>query len=193
MPRSPRASRLLPIVLGSVGIVFPFLVYFGLQVLPPAVLALVLLSLVGLRLAVDRARVPAWLWPLCWIAVAGLLAAATWAPVAAMTAYPILVSLGFAAVFGHSLLRGPSIVERIARLRDPHLPDWVVAYTRHVTTVWVGFFLLNAAISAATALSGDLQLWTLYNGVVSYALMGTLFAGEFAVRTYLRRRPRVTS
>jgi uncharacterized membrane protein len=193
MLRSPRASRLLPIVLGSVGIVFPFLVYFGLQVLKPSVLAVVLLGLVGLRLAVDRARVPAWLWPLCWIAVAGLLAAATWAPVAAMTAYPILVSLGFAAVFGHSLVRGPSIVERIARLREPHLPDWAVTYTRHVTAVWVVFFLLNAAISTATAVSDDLQLWTLYNGVVSYVLMGTLFAGEFAVRTYLRRRQRVTS
>jgi uncharacterized membrane protein len=176
-----------------VGIVFPFLVYFGLQVLKPGVLALVLLGLVGLRLAVDRARVPAWLWPLCWIAVAALLAAALWAPVAAMTAYPILVSLGFALVFGHSLRHGPSVVERIARLRDPHLPDWAVVYTRNVTAVWVGFFLLNAAVSAATALSSDLHLWTLYNGVISYILMGALFAGEFAVRSYLRRRARVAS
>ena len=191
MPSSPRVSRLLPLVLGGVGVAFPFLVYFGLQVLPPALLAVALLGLVGIRLLVDRARVPAWLLPLCWAAVGGLLAAAFWVPVAAMTAYPILVSLALAAVFGQSLVRGPSVVERIARLRDPHLPDWVSGYARTVTIVWLVFFLANAAISAATALADDLQLWTFYNGFVSYVLMGSLFAAEFAVRSYLRWRQRV--
>lgn len=191
MPRSLRASRVLPVVLGGVGVVFPFLVYFGLQVLPPAALAVGLLSLVGVKLLLERARIPAWLMPLCWLAIILLLAAAAWAPVGAMTAYPIIVSLGLAAVFGHSLLRGPSVVERIARLRDPHLPAWVVGYTRNVTKVWLVFFLANAAVSAATAIAGDLQLWTLYNGFISYMLMGCVFVAEFAVRSYLRRRQRV--
>jgi uncharacterized membrane protein len=174
-----------------VGVVFPFLVYFGLQVLPPAALAVGLLSLVGAKLLVERARIPAWLLPLCWLAILLLLAATAWAPVGAMTAYPIVVSLGLAAVFGHSLLHGPCVVERIARLRDPHLPAWVVGYTRTVTKVWLVFFLANAAMSAATAIAGDLQLWTLYNGFVSYILMGCIFVAEFAVRSYLRRRQRV--
>lgn len=191
MLRSPRASRVLPVVLGGVGVVFPFLVYFGLQVLPPAALAVGLLSLVGLKLLLERARIPAWLLPLCWSAIILLLAATVWAPIGAMTAYPIVVSLGLAAVFGHSLLRGPCVVERIARLRDPHLPAWVVLYTRNVTKLWLAFFLANAAISAATAIGGDLRIWTLYNGLISYALMGCLFAAEFAVRSHLRRRQRV--
>lgn len=191
MPRFPQTSRLLPALLGGVGLAFPFLVYFGLQVLPPATLALGLLSLAAIKLYLDRARVPAWLLPVGWLAIVLLAAAALVVPVGAMTAYPILVSLSFAAVFGHSLLRGPSVVERIARLREPYLPDWVVGYTRIVTMVWFVFFLANATLSAATALSGDLQLWTLYNGLVSYVLMGCLFAGEFAVRSYLRRRQRV--
>lgn len=191
MPSLPRASRPVAIALGCVGVVFPFLVYFGLQVLPPVILALGLLGLLALRLLLDRHRIPAWIWPVCLGAMALLLVAAAWAPVTAMSAYPILVNLGLAAVFGHSLVWGPSVIERLARLREPHLPDWVRRYTRHVTIVWLGFFLVNAAISAATALAGDLQLWTLYNGFISYVLMGCLFAGEFAVRTYLRRRARV--
>lgn len=173
------------------GVVFPFLVYFGLQVLPPAALAIGLLSLVGAKLLIERARIPAWLRPLCGLAIVLLLAATAWAPVGAMTAYPIVVSLGLAAVFAHSLLHGPCVVERIARLRDPHLPVWVVGYTRNVTKVWLVFFLANAAISAATAIAGDLEMWTLYNGLISYALMGCLFAAEFSVRSYLRRRQRV--
>ena len=192
MPRSPRASRFFAVALGGVGVVFPFLVYFGLQVLPPAALAVGLLSLRRRQIAASiSARIPAWLLPLCWLAIILLLAAAAWAPVGAMTAYPIFVSLGLAAVFGHSLLHGPSVIERIARLRDPHLPDWVVGYTRNVTKVWLVFFLANAAVSAATAIAGDLQLWTLYNGFISYVLMGCVFVAEFAVRSYLRRRQRV--
>lgn len=51
-----------------------------------------------------------------------------------------------------------------------------------MTRVWSGFFLANAAVSSATVWYGDQWLWSVYNGVVFYVLMGGLMAGEMAVR-----------
>ena len=58
---------------------------------------------------------------------------------------------------------------------------------RKVTQVWCVFLLVNAALSAATALWGDLAVWTLYNGLISYGVMGTLFAVEYAIRRRVQR------
>jgi len=52
------------------------------------------------------------------------------------------------------------------------------------------FFLINAALSAATAMSGSLKLWTLYNGFISYIAMGVMFAGEFLIRQVVHQRIR---
>jgi uncharacterized membrane protein len=124
--------------------------------------------------------------PVSWIAAAGALLLVSLSPLAGLKSYPILVNLGFAALFAHSLWRPPTVIERIARLRHPDLPISTVPYLRKVTAVWLGFFLGNAAISAATAVSGSLELWTLYNGFVSYVLIGLLFAGEWVLRGFLR-------
>ena len=47
------------------------------------------------------------------------------------------------ALFGLSLKFGPPLVERLARLQEPELPEHAVRYTRQVTAVWAGFFLAN--------------------------------------------------
>ncbi len=45
------------------------------------------------------------------------------------------------ALFSASLLQKQTLVERLARLQEPELPDSGVRYTRTVTKVWCGFFL----------------------------------------------------
>tara|TARA_B100000424_G_scaffold106744_1_gene80350 strand:- start:659 stop:1276 length:618 start_codon:yes stop_codon:yes gene_type:complete len=104
-----------------------------------------------------------------------------------LRAYPVLVNLAMLSVFATSLWRGMPVIERLARLQEPDLPDAGVGYTRKVTRVWCGFFVFNASVAAATALYADLATWTLYNGLVSYVLMGLLFCGEWLVRRRLRR------
>jgi len=51
-----------------------------------------------------------------------------------------------------------------------------------VTQVWCGFFMLNGGIALATALWSSFEIWSLYNGLIAYLLMGTLFVGEYLVR-----------
>lgn len=104
--------------------------------------------------------------------------------------YPILVSALMLFQFAWSLAHPPSLVEQLARLaqRGKELPPQASRYCRTVTKVWVGFFCLNIVISALTALCGSWEIWALYNGGISYVLMGLLVAGEWLIRRRLQAR-----
>ncbi|MBT4752356.1 MAG: hypothetical protein HOO07_01735 [Candidatus Marinimicrobia bacterium] len=78
-----------------------------------------------------------------------------------------------------------SIIERIARISEPDLTDKAIAYTRKVTWVWSLFFLLNGVLAVITALWASEEIWLLYNGLIAYILIFTLFQGELIVRKYI--------
>lgn len=108
--------------------------------------------------------------------------------------YPVAVNGAFLIVFAASLFTEASIITRLAKLtaKEP-LDDRAIKYTRTVTKIWCIFFLTNGSMSFYTVISGDLELWTLYNGLVSYILMGILFAVEYLVRIILIRKAKVSS
>ena len=101
--------------------------------------------------------------------------------------YPVAINSALLLLFGASLRRGPSLIESIARLREPERPPAAVQYTRRVTQAWCLFFLLNGGAALYTALACSMEVWALYNGGIAYLLMGLLFAGEFCLRQQLRR------
>jgi len=102
--------------------------------------------------------------------------------------YPVLVNVGLLGAFATSLIFPPSLVERMARVREPDLPALAVGYMRRVTQVWCVFFAINGAVALTTALWASSAVWSLYNGVVAYLLIGLLFAGEYLVRCRFKRR-----
>ncbi|WP_225388392.1 hypothetical protein [Escherichia coli] len=104
--------------------------------------------------------------------------------------YPVVVNAVMLAVFGGSLWSAMPIVERLARLQEPDLPEKGVRYTRHVTQIWCGFFIINGGIALFTTLYADMSLWTAWNGMIAYLLMGTLMAGEWLVRRQVMKRDR---
>ncbi|MEN3293994.1 MAG: hypothetical protein V7642_3247 [Burkholderiales bacterium] len=147
----------------------------------------------GLLLLAALARLPAlktgraarW-----WLGGALLLAAlAVWSnALLPLKLYPVLVNAVMLSLFGYTLISPPSMIERLARLREPYLPSEAIVYTRRVTQVWCGFFVINGAIALATALWASPAIWSLYNGVIAYLLMGLLFGVEYLVRLRLKRR-----
>ncbi len=103
--------------------------------------------------------------------------------------HPILMSISFCAVFTASLGKGKMpIVEAIARIQEPNLPSHAIGYTRNVTKVWIAFFVLNGLISFYTYRYSSMDVWTLYNGLISYVLMGVLFGVEFLVRLKIKKK-----
>ncbi|QNX08403.1 septation protein IspZ [Acinetobacter seifertii] len=96
--------------------------------------------------------------------------------------YPVGMSLGALGIFAFTLIKPPSMIERFARLIEPDLPPSGVHWTRQVTKVWCVFFLCNALIALITVFFTSTQIWVIYNGFISYVLMGMLFLGEFILR-----------
>jgi uncharacterized membrane protein len=186
-PSAParRPPPLLAAALLVVSVAYPVVVYLALGHVGPRWIALLLVVL-----ALARAWVTRELFWLGAAAVAMVLAAASflgdfWGP---LKLYPALVNGVMFGLFAMSLWRGPSVVERLARLREPDFPPAAVAYTRRVTQVWCGFFVVNGLVAAATALWASTAVWTLYNGLLSYVAMGALMGGEWLVRQRVRAR-----
>ncbi|KOC90510.1 hypothetical protein [Winslowiella iniecta] len=102
--------------------------------------------------------------------------------------YPVAVNLVMLLLFGGSLFSAMPLVERLARLREPQLPPQAVRWTRRVTQIWCLFFIFNGSVATFTCLSGNLHAWTLWNGFISYLLMGTLMASEWLLRQRRLRR-----
>lgn len=179
---------LLILLRGLLFAALPFLVYFALQYFQPREVALLLLALLLLRapgktLAFLRRQGPRAL-----PAAAALLVmvALLWHsndPVWVLS-YPVFMNVLMFSLFAASLLHPPSAIERLARLRHPELPPEGVAYTRRVTQVWCGFFVANGGIAAWTAFAASREIWVLYNGLISYLLMGALFTGEWLFRRW---------
>ena len=166
-------------------LLYPLMVYAGLAFFDPRWLILLLLASAGARLLGGNfpRRVL-----IVWAAAAVLAAAITLfsASETGLLLYPVLVNAVLLCLFLWSYLHPPSVIEIIARKADPDLPPSGVAYTRKVTLLWSGFFLFNGLISLYT-LTLSRELWTLYNGLISYILMGLLMAGEWLVRQGVKK------
>lgn len=166
-------------------LLYPLVIYFGLDWFQPRWLALLLLAIVTARAAISRD--PVWIAAACGaLVLVGVSALAN--QLLPLKLYPVLVNAVMLSVFCLSLRHPPSAIERIARLREPNFPPEAVAYTRKVTTVWCLFFVGNGGIALATALWATDRVWAAYNGFIAYLLMGVLFAGEWLVRQRVRAR-----
>ena len=188
-PQTPPKPRLLALLLGVAIVLYPLLVYWGIQHFGPRILAGVLLVLaLGKLLLARLTQQPqgnmGWLLLAASIATAITLATGS---VIGLKFYPVLVNMVMLGVFGFSLWRPPSMIERFARLQHANLPNHAIAYTRKVTVVWCVFFVVNGCIAFATVFASH-QAWALYNGLIAYGLMGALLGGEYLVRLRVQRQ-----
>lgn len=108
----------------------------------------------------------------------------------ALLYYPVWMNAGMLLLFAASLWFPPTVIERLARLMEGELDHHAIAYTRKVTQVWCVFFLINGAIAFATAWLGDWDIWAMYNGLISYILMGLLMFIEWQVRRVVKATKR---
>lgn len=184
MPKVDASS----LVLAGVSILYPLVAAVAVRTFGAHWVVLTLLALLALRgLLGLHKRVPVGL-------TLGLLAAAAAVALAALydrelatRLYPAFINAAMLFAFARTLVAGPSMIERFARQVEPDLPESGVRYTRAVTFIWCGFFVINGAIAIWTALFASWPVWTLYNGVIAYAAIAALLVGEILVRPLFRR------
>lgn len=180
-------------LLGLSLLIYPFVIYFALPYVEPSILAVFFGLIFVLRhfgqisgSTKQPAKFPHF--NILLISVLSLLAYTGLANSAmALKFYPVVVNLSFLIIFSYSLYKPPSIVETIARLHEK-LDDEGIAYTRKVTQIWCIFFVFNAAIATWSAFHSDPKVWLLYNGLISYILVGALVGGELFYRKVIKTR-----
>ena len=184
----------------AISLAYPLLVYLGLSLFQARWIALLALGLFGLRLValrLSRADLSAEQQSLFTrlglpfkevmfffgTAVLLLLIFEAWSSSGQLLLFlPAVFNFNFLLLFGLTLIRPPSLAERIARLTTQDITDEHVSYCYTVTACWSGLFLFNTIIALTTALLGNLAIWTLFNGFIVYFLVAALFAGEATYR-----------
>jgi uncharacterized membrane protein len=165
-------------------ILYPIIAYVGLSFGSPSLVALGLIVILLLRfkfghsLVLDKTYIRLFIATVILVLGYSLITDSS----QGIRFYPVVTSLLFFSIFALSLWSKQSIVERIARIREPDLPASAISYTRKVTVCWCGFFLVNGGIAFYTAVYSDIATWTLYNGLISYCLMAVVAGVEWLVR-----------
>ncbi|MBK8168796.1 MAG: hypothetical protein IPK60_00450 [Sandaracinaceae bacterium] len=169
-------------------IAYPLVVYFGLSHAGTREAGLVLLAVVLPGLVLRARRTALATLGTVLIVPATVLACVALGIVLDNARFylvlPTLINLAMLAQFGRTLVSGMPMIERFARMSEPTLTETQIRYCRIVTVVWCCFFALNAATTLLLALTASLAAWSFYTGIVSYVVMGALFAGEYIVRKY---------
>lgn len=162
-------------------IAYPFLVYWGINHLSLKLIGWIFLAVIIFRSLILKDRFKQWV-----PAIVGILLTTVLLNIFNDPLYlklnPVIISMSVFCAFSYTLVKPPSMIETFARLQDKNLPEKAIPYCRKVTIIWCIFLLTNSAAALYTALYTDMKTWTLYNGFISYILMGCLFTGEFLYR-----------
>jgi uncharacterized membrane protein len=79
-----------------------------------------------------------------------------------------------------------AIITRMASLVRRSMNDEVIAYTRQVTGIWVGYFFGMALLSAALFLYGlsshNMMAWSILSNALTWPAVAVLACGEYLVR-----------
>ena len=116
--------------------------------------------------------------------------------------YSVVINLTMLFVFGSTLFMPPNIIFRFATMSDKSIKgssfeQKVYRYCHKVTVIWCCFFILNGSAAALTTFADKIfglspeaarKVWAVYNGGISYVLMGALFVIEFIVRKLVDKK-----
>ncbi len=95
--------------------------------------------------------------------------------------YPVLMNASVCSVFALSLKKTPLITQFAQKMQKKPLNEETVVYTRSATVAWAIFMFLNTLVSLTTVFMSD-EIWVLYNGFISYVLIGIMMSAEYIFR-----------
>ena len=98
--------------------------------------------------------------------------------------YPALADVMYIVILGTSLYIPPPLVCYFIEIFDKSIkekiePEKFDGYCRKASIVWIGFFVIDGIISVLTVFFVSDLAWGIYNGGITYFIMGLIFIGEF--------------
>lgn len=101
--------------------------------------------------------------------------------------YPVVVNCFIFLVFFISSFSKETVIQKFAKLTEPNIKPKALEYTRKLTYYWTIFTFFNFLISLWTVFLPQ-KIWSIYNGIISYILVGSFFAIEYFVRKRFKKK-----
>ena len=175
------------VILAICFMIYPFIVYFGIRFLPPSFFGLVLTVLLALRFGVLVPQERPILLPVLIIFLGYAVLTTALKSTQMLLFYPALVNFCLCAVFANSLRHEESLLLRIVRARGLPINKHVPQYLFRLTALWAVFFALNG-MTALWTTTASMEVWTLYNGLISYFIVAALIGAELLFRSHYKKR-----
>jgi uncharacterized membrane protein len=107
--------------------------------------------------------------------------------------YPALADLAYITILATSFFFPPPFAFYFIDIFDKSIKTKLPAkrferYCRKATMVWCVFFFVDGILATVTAYGCSDMVWGIYNGGVTYVIMGLLFAGEFVLLKVLEKK-----
>ena len=118
------------------------------------------------------------------LVLAALLGATVLSHQQLLAALPsVALNLMLASVFGVTLRKGETpLIVRIAELDQGPLAPPFARYLRGLTQAWAIFFAAMAVLSLLLMLYAPFEWWSLFVNVLTWPVIGVMFAAEWLVR-----------
>lgn len=182
-----KKAMLVRVLLFAFFIAYPFIVYFGIKILPPSFFGLVLIALLAMRLGVLLPEERKIFLPILAVFLGYAIATVIFDSTPMLLFYPALVNFSLFVVFAGSLRQEEPLLLRIVRARGTVISKHTPGYLYRLTALWAGFFALNGIISIWTS-TLSMQAWTLYNGLISYFIIAILGGSEWVFRRHYKKK-----
>jgi uncharacterized membrane protein len=101
--------------------------------------------------------------------------------------YPVVASISIACVFFVSLKDKQPLLEKIAERMGEVINKHAQHYLYWLTFIWGILLVINGVIAAYTTFYLTLKQWALYNGFISYILLGSFFMIELIFRHFYKK------
>jgi len=176
------------ILLGIATVSYPFAIYWGINRYEPFVFAILLFVILLLRFIFSQQYLERSQWLVLSTITIFCIIVFMSNNSQLLRYYPVLMSLSFALLFIYSLISTVPLVEKFARMFGETPTPLRRTYARNLTKAWATLLLTNASIAAYTACCLSLQYWALYNGMLSYILIGTFVTSEVLYRRHYFRK-----
>ena len=181
-------NHALSVLVAILIIAYPIMVHQNIDTLSPSFFAALVLSAFILRFIFikESRQYPQWL--ILLFVIAFCTCVIIYDSEQLLKFYPVMMNTGIGLLFISSLRGDKSLIEQFVHASGRTPPNGAIGYLKKLTLVWGLLLLTNGAISTYTACCTSLSSWALYNGFISYIIIGIFIIAELFYRIYFKRK-----
>ncbi|MDR1862505.1 MAG: hypothetical protein LBQ67_01145 [Treponema sp.] len=197
--KTDKLKRRMQYLFGALIVLYPVLVFSALVILKLSIkyLSIFIIALAAAYFLVNRHhykgrhRFVVFISPaiLCGIGIICLITKSS----LTLKIYPALADLVYLVIMWTSIFIPPPVVFYFINMFDKTIKEHIAPrffdrYCRKAAIVWCVFFVFDGAVSLFTVFLASDVVWGVYNGGITYVLMGLIFVGEYFILKMIEKK-----